>query len=287
MSGLSDHCHVASSIVEYVSDGTAADLCWDKVRPLWLFSLVGRARWHTTIFATCFGTVLLRPHSDPYRSGHKSVGAVTASPDLSNPTTSSGQFTGRPLSSLVWTNLGRSPQTFSSVPTSPVGRRGVESGAGYTRGVAVRPISRVIPAVIAGAVGMVAGLGIGLVAASHGSAGTPRGPATTSIASSAQWAGEGPQLERDTGRNWAYESIPIDVKGNGTYFFNFGPVPASFDYPSSPSGIAFDWPSDSRFSIVGATAPHYVALRGKRYVQMGFSVSNFSSPYRGYKAWIY
>ena len=167
-------------------------LCWDKVRPLWLFSLVGRARWHTTIFATCFGTVLLRPHSDPYRSGHKSVGAVTASPDLSNPTTSSGQFTGRPLSSLVWTNLGRSPQTFSSVPTSPVGRRGVESGAGYTRGVAVRPISRVIPAVIAGAVGMVAGLGIGLVAASHGSTGTPRGPATTSIASSAQWAGEGP-----------------------------------------------------------------------------------------------
>ena len=107
MSGLSIcHRHVASSIVEYVSDGTAGDLCWDKVRPLWLFSLVGRARWHTTIFATCFGTVLLRPHSDPYRSGHKSVGAVTASPDLSNPTTSSGQFTGRPLSSLVWTKLG-------------------------------------------------------------------------------------------------------------------------------------------------------------------------------------
>ena len=25
MSGLSDHCHVASSIVEYVSDGTAED----------------------------------------------------------------------------------------------------------------------------------------------------------------------------------------------------------------------------------------------------------------------
>ena len=60
--------------------------------------------------------------------------------------------------------------------------------------------------------------GIGLVAASDGSTGTPRGPATTSIASSAQSAGEGAQVQRDTGRNSAYESIPIDVKGNGTYF---------------------------------------------------------------------
>ena len=30
---------VASSVVEYVSDGTAQDLCWDKARPLWLRSL--------------------------------------------------------------------------------------------------------------------------------------------------------------------------------------------------------------------------------------------------------
>ncbi len=84
----------------------------------------------------------------------------------------------------------------------------------------MRSVSRVIPAVIAGAVGMVAGLGIGLVAASHGSTGTPRGPATTSIASSAQRAREGTQLGRDSGRNWAYESIPIYVKGNGRYFFD-------------------------------------------------------------------
>ena len=112
-----------------------------------------------------------------------------------------------------------------------------------------------IPAIIAGTVGLVAGLGIGLVAASRGSTGTPRGPATASIASSAQWAGEGAQLERDTGRNWAYESIPIDVKGNGTYLFDFGPVPASFDYPSRPEGITFDWPSDSHFSMWPATTP--------------------------------
>ena len=198
-----------------------------------------------------------------------------------------GQSIGRPSSSPVWTNLGRSPQTFGSVPTSPVSRQGVQSDIAPHKGVGVRSISRVVPLLIAGTVGLGAGIGIGLVAASHGPAGTPRGPATTSIASSAQWAREGTQLGRDSGRNWAYESIPIDVKGNGRYFFDFGPVPASFDYPSNPSGISFDWPSDSRFSVVGATAPHYVALRGKRYVQMGFSVSHFSRPYRGYRAWIY
>ena len=187
----------------------------------------------------------------------------------------------------LWTKLGEvSPKVWLDADLlGRSARRKVRYG--LHEGVAVRSVSRVIPAVIAGAVGMGAGLGIGLVAASHGSTGTPRGPATTSVASSAQWAGRGAQLERDTGRHWAYESIPIDVKGNGRYFFDFGPVPASFDYPSNPSGIAFDWPSDPRFSVVGATAPHYVALRGKRYVQMGFSVSHFSSPYRGYRAWIY
>ena len=135
---------------------------------------------------------------------------------------------------------------------------------------------------------MGAGVGIGLLAASHGPTGTPRGTATTSIASSAHWAAEGAQVARDTGHNWAYESIPVDITGNGTYLFDFGPVPASFDYPSNPKGIAFDWPPDGHFSVVGAnTAPRTVALRGKRYFQVGVTVFQFSSPYTGYRAWIY
>ena len=82
--------------------------------------------------------------------------------------------------------------------------------------------------------------------------------------------------------------MPLDITGNGTYLFDFGPVPASFDYPSSPRGLAFDWPSDSRFSVVGAnTATRTVTLRGKPYFQVGFTVSGFSSPYSGYRAWIY
>ncbi len=152
----------------------------------------------------------------------------------------------------------------------------------------MRPISRVVPVIIAGTVGMGAGLGIGLLAASHGSVATPGGTATTSVASSAQWGAEGAQLVRETHGNWAYESVPIDITGNGTYLFDFGPVPASFDYPSNPRGIAFDWPSDSHFSMLPAGTPtRTVTLRGKRYFQVGFTVSGFSSPYRGYRAWIY
>ena len=88
--------------------------------------------------------------------------------------------------------------------------------------------------------------------------------------------------------NWAYESIPIDITGNGTHLFDFGPVPASFDYPSNPKGLAFDWPSDGHFSVVPANSVmHTVTLRGKRYFQIGFSIFHFSSPYRGYRAWMY
>ena len=152
----------------------------------------------------------------------------------------------------------------------------------------MRSISRVVPVIIAGIAGMGAGVGIGLLAASHGSVGTLGGTVTSGVASSAQWAAEGARLVRETHGNWAYESIPIDVVGNGTYFFDFGPVPQSFNYPSNPKGMAFDWPPDSHFSVVPAnTRARIVTLRGKRYFQIGFTMSGFSSPYRGYRAWIY
>ena len=89
----------------------------------------------------------------------------------------------------------------------------------------MRAISRVVPVIIAGTVGVGVGLGIGLLAASHGSVAMPGNSATTSVASSAQWGAEGAQLVRETHGNWAYESIPIDITGNGTYLFDFGPVP--------------------------------------------------------------
>ena len=180
-----------------------------------------------------------------------------------------------------WSLSGRPPQTFSSVLTSETSRRRVKSVLLH-KGVTVRSIPGAVPVIIAGAVGMGAGVGIGLLAASHGSVATPGGTVTTSVASSAHWSAEGAQLVRETHANWAYESIPLDITGDGTYLFDFGPVPGSFDYPSHPTGMAFDWPPDSHFSVVpGGTPARIATLRGKRYFQIGFTISSFSSPYSG------
>ncbi len=116
--------------------------------------------------------------------------------------------------------------------TSPARRRGLKSVLQH-KGVVVCLISRVVPVIIAGTAGLGVGLGTGLLSASHGSVATPGGTATTRVASSVQWAAEGGQLVRETHGNWAYESIPIDITGNGTNLFDFGPVHASFDYPSA------------------------------------------------------
>jgi hypothetical protein len=53
----------------------------------------------------------------------------------------------------------------------------------------MRPISRVVPVIIAGTVGMGVDLGIGLLAASHGSVATPGGTDTTSIRFSSPYGG--------------------------------------------------------------------------------------------------
>ena len=83
---------VASSVVEYVSDGTAQDLLLGQgPSALVAFSLVGPARWHATNCAGCFRAVLLWLHSDPVRSGHNWVRATVAS----------GPLVGRPSPSLA------------------------------------------------------------------------------------------------------------------------------------------------------------------------------------------
>ena len=213
--------------------------------------------------------------------------AVVHAADRPNPTPEFALLTGDTTRAGVSWPLGEvSPNVWLGADLSVRLPRPIVHIA--TQGVVVRSISRVVPVIIAGVVSVFAGVGIGVLAASHGSVGTSRGPATTSIASSAQWAAEGAQLARESGRHWAYESLPIDVTASGTYFFDFGPVPTSFDNPSHPRGIAFDWPPDSRFSVAGANAPpRTVTLRGKRYFQIGMSIFHFSSPYRGYRAWIY
>jgi hypothetical protein len=155
---------------------------------------------------------------------------------------------------------------------------------------------------IAGTVGMGAGVGIGVVTASHGPKEARHLAAAASthhVASSALWAAEGARLVQgvlangkgtynSTYRNgdWAYESLPIDVTKNGDYAINFGPVAISFDYPVHPTGIAYDWPPDAAFSVY-ANGSRTVTLGGKRFFQVGITVSGLSRPYSGFRAWIY
>ena len=139
----------------------------------------------------------------------------------------------------------------------------------------MRSISRVIPLLIAGTVGLGAGVGIGLVAATHGPTGTPRGPATTSIASSAQWAAEGDPVARDTGGSWAYESIPIDITGKGRYFFDLARSQPVSTTPPTPRAYRLTGLLMAASAMWGPLAASR-CLAGQKVLQMGFSVCNFS-----------
>ncbi len=59
---------VASSIVEFVSDATAQNLCWDKARPLWLRFSVGAARMRDHFCCLFHRAILLWPHPRPQSS---------------------------------------------------------------------------------------------------------------------------------------------------------------------------------------------------------------------------
>ena len=163
---------------------------------------------------------------------------------------------------------------------------------------------------VAAAAILVAGTAIGItITTSHGSASgvaaaqtassTTSTSSTTSVASSPLWAAEGKRLELAVSESneptynkayedgkWAYESSPVNVTGNGPYTLNFGPLATTFNYPTVPRAIAYDWPPDSRFSAV-ADSINTVTIDGKRYLQVDVTISNFSVAYRAYTAWIY
>jgi hypothetical protein len=157
----------------------------------------------------------------------------------------------------------------------------------------MRSTSRVLAVIIAGTLGLAAGLTIGVIAAPHSSKGAPHEPppaATVYFASTAKWAAEGAKLVNGVltqgkgsvnttyrNGNWAYESRPVDVTKDGSYTLDFGPVPTSFDYPAHPKGISYDWPPDATFSAF-ADGCRTVTQSGKKYFQVGITVSGLSSP---------
>ena len=86
--------------------------------------------------------------------------------------------------------------------------------------------------------------------------------------------------------DWAYQSLPVDVPGDGDYTLEFGPLRASFNWPGSPSGFTLDQPPSTwRFHPV--SRPRIVSLSGGRYLEQTYHISRVDSPCSGLIAWIY
>lgn len=96
--------------------------------------------------------------------------------------------------------------------------------------------------------------------------------AVHNIAQSSQWANEGKRLRAfkasqhakagnaaasvgpsssipPNAGDWAYQSRPVDITGNGNYTLDYGPVDNGFDFPENPSTVVFDFPSDMKLVI--------------------------------------
>jgi hypothetical protein len=121
----------------------------------------------------------------------------------------------------------------------------------------------------------------------------------TNIAQSPQWADEGARLTSakqtaesepigQTALNIntsAYQSIPIDVIGNGSYTLDFGPVPSNYTI-SYPAAFAFDFPSDAQFRLtLGKVA--VVSKNGSLYLETVVQVQGFVASYTSFTGWIY
>jgi hypothetical protein len=87
--------------------------------------------------------------------------------------------------------------------------------------------------------------------------------------------------------NWVYQSLPVNISGNGTYELLFGPLDQSFDFPKDPTAVAFDFPWDIHFTILPSGGVTTVSIDGKRYFKVEASVTRYKQPYQGLTAWIY
>jgi hypothetical protein len=119
-------------------------------------------------------------------------------------------------------------------------------------------------------------------------------------AQSAAWAAEGTRLIQAKQTQisasqpqplnaalFACESTPVDITQAGTYTLDYGPLQSSFDYPTNPSGVAFEFPSDIQFTIIPNGPASIQTISGSRMFVETFSVTNFSAPYAALTGWIY
>jgi hypothetical protein len=110
-----------------------------------------------------------------------------------------------------------------------------------------------------------------------------------------QWAAEGNRLvdaEKSSGSSegvFAYQSLPVNITGNGMYRLDYGPIPSDFGAPKPfhPFGVVFDFPPWARFDIFIGANSSVVSLNGAWYYEVEAKVSGFIGPYPEFTGWIY
>jgi len=98
-------------------------------------------------------------------------------------------------------------------------------------------------------------------------------------------------IETPTGTTYVtpfvYKSLPLDVAGTGTYFFDFGPIPSSFKWGQNVVAYGVSQPQDftgfSTSSPVPAS-PQVVSIDGASYFDVPVLVSDATCS--GLQLWI-
>ncbi len=121
---------------------------------------------------------------------------------------------------------------------------------------------------------------------------------------SSSWADEGHRLREykkeqnakvppgqplpENAADFAYESLPVDITGDGKYTLYFGPVDTWFNWPQNPRGVTYNFPPDAEFSVIPSGPVKMATVNGKRYLEVGVTVSGFTgAPYTGFTGWAY
>jgi hypothetical protein len=105
------------------------------------------------------------------------------------------------------------------------------------------------------------------------------------------WSRVGSKILRGPTK-WVYASQNLDLYGAGPYTLDFGPVPASFNWPKTITAFAVEAPPG--WNVIQArgrsAGPHMATVGGQRFLQGRYTVSAIAGQAgtcRGFKVWIY
>ena len=87
--------------------------------------------------------------------------------------------------------------------------------------------------------------------------------------------------------DFAYSSQPVDLRGDGSYTFDFGPLPANFAWPSPDLVFSVQWPGDFKGRVLAPQSPEKVVAKpdGSRYLEAVLPVDGASCT--GLVLWYY